>query len=120
MDLSASWKGSNDDPIAILVDAASGSFLTGGGSGAFLKDGNFDLDFGAEKNDESAFVTVAGANTAFAVPGSFLTIGFVDDGPPTAGFLAGCAGLAVAGAGSSLRFLESAAASKIQGKVIRE
>lgn len=54
IDLSASWNGSIEDGCAIL---RSGSFFTGGATGAFLKLGNFGFGFGAEKKDESDFAS---------------------------------------------------------------
>lgn len=51
--LSTSWKGSTDDGCATFSP-----LLTGTGTGAFLKLGNFGLGFGVEKNDESDFASL--------------------------------------------------------------
>lgn len=106
MDLRASWNGSKLEGCETLLFAfaVGSSFFTVARAGAFLNEGSFALDLGAEKNDESALASFTETASAFA---SFLTtIGFVDAVVPTAAFLVGAAGFVLESA--AFRFFVSA------------
>ena len=82
IDLSASLKGSKFDGCA----TASSFFVDNGTGGAFLKEGNFCFDFGAEKKDESALASFTDAAAVTGLTSFFTGAGFVDVAVPKAAF----------------------------------
>ena len=82
IDLSASWKGSNDEGKATLLS----SFLSWAGTAAFLNEGSLALGFGAEKNEKSALASLTAA-TGFV--SFFTTAGFIDIAVPMATLFCG-------------------------------